>query len=76
MIEVIVKGTTHSGKSTISAIIKQALEERGIKCHVNDQDGKIAFTSVYATLDKRMQTFPSKCEEVIINQEQINRSFV
>lgn len=75
MIEVIVKGTTISGKSTVSAIIEKALTESGIKCHVNDQDGKIAYAHVVLNLEERLQTFPAKCPEVIINQEQVSRSF-
>ena len=76
MIEVIVKGASNEGKSTVSALIAKALKQHGIKCHVNDMDGNFGLSCVEARLDESLKSMAEKEVAVMVNQENILRSKV
>ena len=73
-LEIIVKGTAASGKTTISALIEKTLKENGIDCHVNDQDGSCCMKQAHHDLASRLASLSEKKLEVIVNQEQLLRS--
>lgn len=73
-LEIIVRGATASGKTTVSALIERALKDHGIDCHVNDQDGEFCMNHARVDLMGRAAALAEKKLEVIVNQEQVIRS--